>query len=60
MTKREMREFAKDKLMQSIAVAYYGLENDGLTKEEEDQVCKYMNQYGKTMGKAIGKEFYTM
>ena len=60
MTKTEMREIAKDKLMQTIAVAYYKLENENFSDEESKQIAKYMSQYGKAMGKAIGKKFYTM
>lgn len=58
--KQEMREFAKEKLMESIAVAYYKLENENFSDEENEQICKYINQYGKAMGKAIGKKYYTM
>lgn len=55
-----MREFAKDILMRSIAVAYYKLENENLSEEEEKQITLYINQYGETMAKAIGRRYYTM
>lgn len=60
MTKTEMREFAKDKLMESIATAYYKLEYEKLSDEEVDQICGYINQYGEAMAKAISKKYYTM
>lgn len=60
MTKTEMREFAKDKLMESIATAYYKLEAEKLSDEEVDQICGYINQYGEAMAKAISKKYYTM
>lgn len=60
MTKTEMREFAKDKLMESIAVAYYKLENENFSDEETEQIIKYIAQYGEAMSKAIGKKYYTM
>lgn len=60
MSKKKMREFAKDILMRSIAAAYYKLENENLSEEEEKQIMLYINQYGKTMAKAIGRRYYTM
>lgn len=60
MTKLEMREFAKEKLMESIAVTYYKLEDEKFSDEENQQICKYINKYGEAMGKAIGKRYYTM
>ena len=54
MSKTEMRELAKDKLMEAIAVAYYKLE------EEREQISAYINQYGEAMGKAIHRNYYTM
>ena len=53
MTKTEMRDFAKDKLMEAIAVAYYKLEDENFTQEEVEQITQYINQYGEAMGKAI-------
>ena len=60
MTKKEMREFAKDKLLESIAVAYYKLEDEKFSEEEEEQISAYIDQYGEAMAKAIGKRYYTM
>lgn len=60
MTKKDMRELAKEKLMEAIAVAYYKLEDENLSDEENEQICKYINQYGEAMSKAIGKSYYTM
>lgn len=60
MSKKEMREFAKDMLMEAIAVAYYRLEDENLPEEEEKRITAYINQYGKTMATAIGRYYYTM
>lgn len=60
MTKTEMREFAKDKLMEAISTPYYKLENENLSDDESEQICKYINQYGESMGKAINRKYYTM
>ena len=48
-----MRDFAKEKLIESIAVAYYKLEDENFTEEEVEQIIQYINQYGETMAKAI-------
>lgn len=60
MSKKEMRELAKDKLIEAIAVAYYKLEDEDFSEEEEKQITAYINQYGETMAKSIGKKYYTM
>ena len=60
MKKKEMREFAKDKLMEAIAVAYYKLEDEDFSDEEEEQIVQYINQYGETMAKSINRQYYTM
>ena len=60
MTKKEMRKMAKDKLLASIAVTYYKLEDENLSEEEVEQNSKYINQYGEAMAKAIGERYYTM
>lgn len=60
MSKKEMREFAKDKLMEAIAVAYYKLEDENFSEKEEEQISAYINQYGEAMGKAIRRNYYTM
>ena len=60
MSKKEMREFAKDKLMEAIAVAYYKLEDENFSEKEEEQISTYINQYGEAMGKAIRRNYYTM
>lgn len=43
MTKTEMREFAKDKLMEAISTTYYKLENENLSDDESEQICKYQS-----------------
>ena len=60
MTKKEMRKMAKNKLLESIAVTYYKLEDENLSEEEVEQINKYINQYGEAMVKALGERYYTM
>jgi hypothetical protein len=60
MTKTEMREFAKEKLIESIAVAYYKLEDENFSDDEREQISTYINQYGEAMAKAIHKNYFTM
>ena len=60
MTKKEMRKMAKNKLLESIAVTYYKLEDENLSEEDVEQINKYINQYGEAMAKAIGEKYYTM
>ena len=49
MTKTEMRDFAKEKLMEAIAVAYYKLENENFTQEEVEQITQYINNTAITI-----------
>lgn len=60
MTKTEKRQIAKDKLMESIAVAYYKLEDENLSDDEVTEITGYINQYGEAMAKSIGTKYYTM
>lgn len=55
-----MREIAKDVLMASIAVAYYKINDRDFSEEESEQITRYIDQYGKAMGNAIGERYYTM
>lgn len=47
-------------LMEAISMAYYKLENENLSDDESKQICKYINQYGESMGKTINRKYYTM
>lgn len=60
MTKTEKKQFAKDKLMESIAVAYYKLEDENFSDDEVKEITEYINKYGEAMAKAIGTKYYTM
>lgn len=60
LTKTEMRQIAKDMLIETLAVAYYKLENKDYSEEENEQICQYINQYGESMAKAIGEKYFTM
>lgn len=63
MKQKDKKEIAKDLLMESLAVAYYKLENSEyshLSEEEQEEICKYIHQYGTAMGKRINRNFYTM
>jgi hypothetical protein len=60
MTKTEMRSVAKDVLIDTLAVAYYKLENMDFSQEEQEEISSYINQYGESMAKAIGRKYFTM
>ncbi len=63
-TNKELREIAKEALVDALAKAYYDISDNsdahGLTEEEAQEVIAYMSTYGATMCKAIRKEYYTM
>lgn len=63
-TKKELREIAKEALVDALAKAYYSISDDpsehDLTEEEANEVIAYMHTYGTTMCKAIRKDFYTV
>lgn len=60
LSNKEMREIAKDVLMESIAVAYYKINDRDFSEEESEQITRYIDQYGKAMENAIGERYYTM
>lgn len=61
-TKKELRNIAKEALVDALAKAYYSV-TDGddyeLTDEEVSLVVELMNKYGSTMCKSINKEYFT-
>ena len=63
-TKKELREIAKEALVDALAKAYYAISDDpdehGLTEEEAEAVVALMDTYGTTMCKAIRKKYYTV
>lgn len=62
MTKTEKRELAKDLLIDALSIAYYKLENSEyshISEEEQEEICKYMWQYGEAMAKRIDRKYYT-
>lgn len=64
MTKTEKKEIAKKILMESLSVAYYRLVDDvytygKLTDNEIEEICQYINKYGESMAKRIGRNYYT-
>lgn len=61
MTKTEINEKAKELLIASLAVAYYRLEDEyDIQQEDLAAISEKIDKYGKTMAKAIGKEYYTL
>lgn len=57
MTKTELKEIAKDILQESIGVAYYKLENEHYSPEDEKIIVDYINKYGAAACKAFGKDY---
>ena len=61
MTKTEAKIKAKDIIQETLAVAYYKLENEpDLPLEEVELITHYINKYGTACCKAIGVDYYTM
>lgn len=63
-TKTELREIAKEALVDALAKAYYDIsdnaEDRGLSEDDVEEIIKYMNNYGRTMCNAIRKKYYTV
>lgn len=61
-TRTELKELAKEVLMEAVSAAYYKV-SDGdwydLTEEEQETVILLIRKYGIAMGKAIGKRYYS-
>lgn len=63
--KRELRDMAKERLRDALSVAYYEFVDGGnadyneLSEEDQEAVLYYIDQYGESMCKAIGKKYYT-
>ncbi len=63
--KRELRDMAKERLRDALSVAYYEFVDGGntdyneLSEEDKEAVLYYIDQYGESMCKAIGKKYYT-
>lgn len=56
MKAKEAREIAKNTLTGIIGVAYYKIaDSDEYTEDEQEAIINYINQYGKSACKAIGK-----
>lgn len=62
MKKTEKKELAKDLLIDALSVAYYRLENSEyshISAEDQEEIIRYMNQYGESMAKRIGRRYFT-
>ena len=60
MTKTEAKNIAKQTLLDSISVSYYRICDDKeYTEEEQNLIIDYINKYGESMAKAIGKRYFT-
>lgn len=57
MTKKQAKEKAKEVMTEAIGYAYYRLENENLSEEDNALVVQYMNEIGKRACKAIGTEY---
>ena len=63
--KRELRDMAKERLRDALSVAYYefvdgeNADYNELSEEDKEAVLYYIDQYGESMCKAIGKKYYT-
>lgn len=64
-SRRDLRDMAKERLRDALSVAYYefvdgeNADYNELTEEDQEAVLYYIDQYGESMCKAIGKKYYT-
>ena len=64
-SKRELRDMAKERLRDALSVAYYefvdgeNTDYNELSEEDKEKVLYFIDQYGESMCKAIGKKYYT-
>lgn len=63
MLKKELKQIAKQRLVDALAVAYYKLDDmeeyDTLNDEEKEIVQNYLNELAKRMCKAINEKYVT-
>ena len=62
MKKIEKKELAKNLLIDALSIAYYRLENSEyshISAEDQEEIIRYMNQYGEAMAKRIGRRYFT-
>ena len=63
MKKTELKQIAKNQLIDAIATAYYGLEEDNdyvvLSEKEQKIVNDYLRKLGTRMCRAINEEYIT-
>lgn len=57
MTKTAAKEKAKSILQSAIGAAYYKLENENLTSEDEALILEYIDKLATKACKAIGTEY---
>ena len=56
-----MKKVAKELLINKLSIVYYSLENseyDQYSDDEKLEILQYINQYGKSMAKAIGEKYF--
>lgn len=62
-TATELKKMAKKRLIDNLAVAYYGFESDDefqtLTEEEQEKAYKYLDKFAEAMAKAINEKYIT-
>ena len=59
MKKTELKEIAKNILQESIGVAYYKLENENFSADDEKIIIDYINKYGVSACKTFGRDYIT-
>ena len=64
-SRRDLRDMAKERLRDTLSVAYYefvdgeNTDYNELSEEDKEAVLCFIDQYGTAMCKAIGREYYT-
>lgn len=64
--KNQLKNLAKERIMDALSSAYYYFtdgnsdEYNELSESEQEEVLKLLDKYGHSIGKMLGKKYYTV
>ena len=59
MKKKDAKEIARDILQDALAVAYYKLDEDSYSEEEQDLISECLRKEAERMLKLVNREYIT-
>lgn len=59
MKKSEAKEIARDILQDALAVAYYKIDEDKYSDDEQDLISEYLEKEAERLVKLINREYIT-